>query len=311
MELVFGDRRPAGPRGIQVARVLFLEMLDQVAQIAFLVPPARLIARTHQQEAGVVAVGGQDPVALFAEPAVDRPAIAHGGPLVHPGRALDVEVETRLVGRREGRLGRAPGMEPQVIQTVRLAHAEDPPPSVDVGGRIAGLGEDAALERAAEENLLPVQRELRVLDFEVSQTERHITTVGPLSTGHLGNQFHVELVKRRLEFVPSPPVARRQQPVHRQPAGGNRGRELRLVRAGAKRNLNPAFGAGRVAQTQRHTRPPAGQIGIDLHVVDPHRVGGRELDTAHDAVPVALGVVRHAMRVGAHPRRTSGYRRAR
>ena len=79
-------------------------------------------------------------------------AVADRCALVGPGSALDLKIEAQLVGGDERGLRRAPRMEPDVVQPVRLADADDPLPGLDVGGRIAGEGKDAAFQRAAQED---------------------------------------------------------------------------------------------------------------------------------------------------------------
>ena len=73
----------------------------------------QLVAHAEHGEGGMVAVGGQDAVDLGGDEAV-----AGGvGADVGAGR-LDLEEEAGPVGRGEGRLGRAPGMETHVVQAV-------------------------------------------------------------------------------------------------------------------------------------------------------------------------------------------------
>ena len=132
------------------------------------------VAVGHQHERRVVAVGLQDPVGFGVDPLVDRLAVADR----RPGGALDLIVEAQFVGRDERRLGRAPGMEADLVQSVRLAIRMIRFHDSHIGRRIAGQREDAAFQRAAEEGLLSVHRELRALGGELAEAEGGVRGVG-------------------------------------------------------------------------------------------------------------------------------------
>ena len=109
----------------------------------------------------MVAVRREDAVGLArrASASIGLPTPS-AGRLVGPRGALDLEVEAQLVGRRERRLGRTPGVEADQVEAVGLRDADDALPARDVRRRMAGQREDRALERAAEEGLAAVDREL-------------------------------------------------------------------------------------------------------------------------------------------------------
>ena len=89
----------------------------------------------------MVAVGAQDAVGLAPHPVVDRLAVAEARGLVGPRAGFDLVVEAEAIRRLERRLRRAPGVEADVVQAVRLRDADDPLPGRHVGRRMPGLRE--------------------------------------------------------------------------------------------------------------------------------------------------------------------------
>ena len=86
------------------------------------------------------------------QPIVDRRPFANP----RPSPTFDVVIEPQLVRRNKRCFRRTPGMKPDVIQPVSLANADDPPPRVDIGRRVTGEWENAALEGAAKEDLVTI-----------------------------------------------------------------------------------------------------------------------------------------------------------
>ena len=83
-----------------------------------------------------------------------------------------MKVEPQLIGRLEGRLGRAPGVEPEQVQAVVLGDPDDAPPGFQVGRRQPGPREDRAFERAAKKELPAVEPELRARGGDLAEAER-------------------------------------------------------------------------------------------------------------------------------------------
>ena len=68
--------------------------------------------------------------------------------------------------------GRAPGVKPDQVQAVGLAGGDDALPRRHIGGGMAGEGEDAAFERAAEEGRVAVEHELFAFGADLAQARR-------------------------------------------------------------------------------------------------------------------------------------------
>jgi hypothetical protein len=69
---------------------------------------------------------------------------------------LHLQIEAEFVRRDEGRFRRTPRVEAEMIQAVRLRHADDAFPFRHIRGRMTGLGKDGAFQRAAKKRLAPV-----------------------------------------------------------------------------------------------------------------------------------------------------------
>ncbi len=301
VELVLGDLRPARGARVEPARVERLPVLDPPAQ-ELRVPPGGLVSVGQEEEGRVVAVGLQDARRLAVEPLVDRQARAEARRVVRPGSDLHLVVEALLVRGGEGRLRRAPRVEADRVQAVRLRDADDALPGRDVGRRVAGLREDRALEGAAQEGLAAVHDELGALRPDLPQAEAD----RPRVPGHARLESRGQLVKHRRELVPGGSTrAERQLDLEgtaRRVPGHLRG--LRLERRASRR---PRFepqgpaprGACRVADAAPRDRRPGRDAREDLQVLDPHGRRGPQFHPAHDPVPVGLRVVGDAVRVEA------------
>jgi hypothetical protein len=148
----------------------------------------RLVAVGEKDERRVVAVRLQDAARLAVEPLVDRQAAAEAGRAVRPGGHLDLVVEALLVRGREGGLWRAPGVEADHVEPMRLGGAHDAAPGGDVGRRVASLREDRALEGAAEEGLPAVDHELSPPRADLAQPEPNRSLVSAGRTLEIGTQ---------------------------------------------------------------------------------------------------------------------------
>src|SRR4051812_32854442 len=77
-----------------------------------------------------------------------------------------------MICSHKGRFRRTPRVEADQVEPMRLANPDDPLPRIHIGWRMTGLGEDGALERAAEEGLAAVHQELSALGCDVAEAER-------------------------------------------------------------------------------------------------------------------------------------------
>jgi hypothetical protein len=146
----------------------------------------------------MVAVVFQDAVGLVIDPLVHRLAVADGGGLVGPA-GLDLEIETEFVRRLERRFRRAVGMKAHQVQPVAFRDADDAPPLLDFHRRMPGLGEDGALQRAADEGLLAVDGDLGAGggDFAEAKGNGLFLSLRPLQ-----NRRHKQAIPCWLEFTP-------------------------------------------------------------------------------------------------------------
>src|SRR5436305_10777596 len=92
-------------------------------------------------------------------------------------------------------------MKPNQVQAVCLRDADDPFPRFHIRRRVAGLGENAALEGATDEGLAAIQHELRALGPQLAQAEDYVLVV---EDGPVVRLFHeqAERIKMGQEFVP-------------------------------------------------------------------------------------------------------------
>ena len=117
-------------------------------------------------------------------------------------RQFHLEVHAQLVGRLEGRFRRTPGMEAIVIDAVRAGDRQHPQPAGLVHRRVAGQGEEAAVELAAEEDRAAVDGELVSTGGEAAHGERHRPHVGVRLAAGRRFQPEAQAEHGRLEFVP-------------------------------------------------------------------------------------------------------------
>jgi hypothetical protein len=82
-----------------------------------------------------------------------------------------------------------------------LAHAENPFPGFDVGGRMAGAWEDATLQRAAEEYLVAVDRELSAFGADFPHPEYDGPVDLPALSLDFGVEANIHSVKRGRNLV--------------------------------------------------------------------------------------------------------------
>ena len=210
MVLVLRDMRPAGAAGVDAAGVGLLPMVHPASEPLLVFGAVRLVAVSHHDERGMVAVGTQNPLPFAIKPLVLRESAANRG----PGRAFDMIVETEFVGGRKGGFGRAEGVEPDVIQPVGFANADDPLPGFNVGRRVTGQGKDATLERAAKERLAAVDGDKLVgRGGNLAQTESDSFGVPFVQRGF-------EPVKARSEFIPGGCVVSQLEVAGENAAGG-------------------------------------------------------------------------------------------
>src|SRR5690606_2306620 len=111
----------------------------------------------------MVAKGAHDPFRLALKPLLHAVLLAEGG----PETTFDLAVDTFYVGRHKGRLGRAPRVEPNVVEPVRFDDLHNAPPRRHIGSRIARERKDGALEGTPQKRLPAVDHKLRPLGREL------------------------------------------------------------------------------------------------------------------------------------------------
>ena len=193
LDVVLGAAVPSpaatdGSTAIDARGVIGMHLSHPVVAVADPVA-RRLVAGSHHDERGVVAVLIDDAARLVEQVLVDGHAAAQLDAVVGPRRSLGLQVDAHLVGCLKGCLGRTVAVEAHVVESVLAALAEDAQPLGLVGGRIARLGEAAVLHRAAQEQRSAVDVELSAADADVAQSkgglidvvahlERHQVEVG-------------------------------------------------------------------------------------------------------------------------------------
>ena len=201
IELIFGLGMAAraflkgeGGGGIEVARVGLLHVAAERVQIVEVA--LQLVAGRHEAERRVVSVGPPDALELAVEVGF---GLGIGADVECPVGQLHLQVEPHLVGHAESSLRRAVGMEAQGVKSPRLGSAEHPAPALLGGGRTAREGEDAALERGAQEDALAVEQQPAVAALEPAHAETHraLPAVG----------LHGEPIYIRCELAPEPGAA--------------------------------------------------------------------------------------------------------
>ena len=118
-----------------------------------------------------MAVGIDDAARLGEQVLVDDLTATEGHAMVGPRGTLGLQVDAHTVGSGEGGLGRTIGMEADVVEPVLTALEEDARPRGFVDRWIAGLGEAAVLDCAAQPYRLTVEQELTATDGDVANAE--------------------------------------------------------------------------------------------------------------------------------------------
>ena len=100
----------------------------------------------------MVAIGSDNALPFFIQPAVQRSPFPNRRALIGPGGAFHLVVKAHLIRRHKGGFWRAVGMKPNVVQAVRLANANDALPCLHLGWWMPGQGKNGAFQRAPQEN---------------------------------------------------------------------------------------------------------------------------------------------------------------
>ena len=287
-ELIPGHAGGQGGAGVEAARVPggpggAPGRQQAVAALVGLAVGQHFVTDHEQDEGRVIAVLGDDAGGFRLDPRVDGLAFAH----LAPGRDFHLQVEAPLVRRLEGRRWRAPGMEAQVVQAVVAADVEDARPGRHVRGRVARLGEDAAFEGAAQEDVLAVDGQHPLgRPAHLAQAHGHRARVVRL----VPREVHGQWVQDRVELVPQGGISTEGHRERGRAAGGGPGHGGALV---AHADLAGSRGDG--GHVHLHAHGAGGHVGEGPQVGDGRRRGGRHRQTSDDAVPVGLGVVADAV----------------
>ena len=192
--LVLGDGRPSGGARVKATRVCVAPVVDPFCEPRHMVGATGLVSIRHEHKRGMVAVGRQDALSFLIEPLVDWLAISHA----RPGGDFHGKIETEFIRRNERGLGRAEGMEADMVQTMSLADTDNALPRRNVRRGITGQWKDAAFECAAEKERAAIDEEVAAIDGQVAKAEGHRALV---MSGR-AIEMHDKLLQGGVELVP-------------------------------------------------------------------------------------------------------------
>ena len=288
---------------INLGRVILLHGLHPVVAVAHPVA-CRLVASRHHHKRGVVAILVDDAFRLLQQILVDGLSATQANAMIGPRGSLRLQEDAHPVGCRKGCLGRTVAVEAHMVQPILLALAEDAQPLLLVSRRIARLRKAAVLHRATQVERSVVEQDVPVGHPDVAQSDGGLIDIitGP----------HRELIEKGLHLIPE------QAAVNGDVERQNIVSGLLSIRQAA---LLPVV-AGEGLQLYhhpivvgRHDAQPVDMI-LQLHLdaqralldirTQAHMPDVQllplclQLDTPHDAIPVALRLVGHAVGVLSH-----------
>ena len=210
-------------------------------------------------------------------------AAAQAHTMVWPRRPLGLQVEANLVGRLERRLGRTERVEAHHVEPVLLAFAEHPEPRSLVGWRISRQREAAVLYRSAHPDGAAAN-----LNLAHSEVGLH----------GVGAEHRRQRVQVGLKLVPQLYIVSHGQRHPDGPVGpGHKPLVLKVAPGHVELNVVFAFAAHYL---KHHVDGLGVDVGVNLYVADVHLGPRLQLHAAHNAVPVALRLVGHTVRVLPH-----------
>lgn len=131
--------RPARCGGIEPPRICLFPVFDEFCEEGWVVISAGFISVSEHAEGGVIAVGFEDAFAFGVDKAVEVVSVADAEAVpVGPRAAFDLEGKAGFVGGDKGCLGRAPGMETEVIEAVTFSDVDYAQPFVRSYRRVSG-----------------------------------------------------------------------------------------------------------------------------------------------------------------------------
>ena len=125
--VVPGPATTNGGSTIESRRVIALHGLYPVVAVGHPIA-SRLIARSHHDKRGMMAIGIHDTLRFLQQILVDFLSPTEFHTVVRPRRPLGLQIDTQFVGSGESSLWRTIGMEPHMVQPIRLDLREDTGP---------------------------------------------------------------------------------------------------------------------------------------------------------------------------------------
>ena len=244
-------------------------------------------------------VGIDDAFRLLQQILVDLLSATELYTVIRPRRTFGLQIDTQFIGSGKGSLGRTIGMEPHMVQTILLDLRENTDPRGLVRGGITRLGETTVLHRTAQPHGVVVDIQLSAFYPHLAQAEGGLVIVIAHSD--------TDLIELGGELIPQ---------TEHLPDGDTHG-------DGIAGNLQIVHQTDAILISQRHdchrhilivvqrimvTIQQHGDMYLivhrlwtDLHLFDAHPLRlGPQFHPSGDAVPVALRLVGHAMRVLSH-----------
>ena len=174
--VVPGPAATNGGSTIESRRVIALHGLYPVVAIGHPIA-GRLIARSHHDKRGMMAIGIHNTLRFLQQILVDLLSPTEFHTVVRPRRPLGLQIDTQFVGSGEGSLWRTIGMEPHMVQTIRLDLREDTGPRGLIRRRIARLRETAVLHRSTQPHRMVVDIQLPTIHPHLTQAEGSLVII--------------------------------------------------------------------------------------------------------------------------------------
>ena len=294
-----------GPEGEELVGCQPAEVGHKLTHFLYRAP--EFIAQGEHHERGVVAILTHDVLALLVQEGHEALV---GRVEVTPEGQFRLQVDAQAVGGLEGGLGRAPGVEAQVVDAILLVFEQIGRPLVNPHGHMGGERKHAGIVLAAQEGAVAVHAEVHALGTEVGQSEGHRHLVAPVGLGREHIAVRGELVPQRfLAFQREDGGVGCRWGLLGRVGVEFRGPQLSFSRPRGLRGNQPVFRLGTggefhpcvfphlAPQGEGHFHLPVLHIGPHLQVGDMELRPCRERHLADDAVPVGLRVFGAGMRV--------------
>ncbi len=309
--LFLRDIWPARSPSVQPSPIGRLPLVHKPAEKLLLLRPAWFIADAQANEGRMIAVSVHYSLGLGVDEGIRRWVITQRAP---DGR-FDVQIDARFVGGDECGFRGTVRVKSQVVEPVCLEHPADLRPRLHIRGRISGLGENTAFERAPQHDRPAVDGDLCAPGCNLAQGEgRHMPVEhGPIRGGTVQLDFRSH--HRGIELIPQ----RSSGNFYGHPLRGSRPGRFKPQRhkfpvpCTGPDDLPPKKAchgfASHIADDNLKLNSALSHVRDCGHGLDPHRIRRSQFDPADDPVPVglrmfgeAVGVLANLVAVGVvHP----------